>query len=282
MVINNNESAYSTIVCGVPQGSVLGPVLFSLYINDFPKTLVYSKALMYADDTAIVFTEDSLSALRANIMSEFTHVSNWFIQNKLTLHSGKTKYVVFRSRRNDIDTASMQLYLNNSRIEQVVSFKYLGVFFDQHLHWEEKIHSVSRKVAYGCYALIKARECFPPSVLRTLYFSFCHSHISYCIESWGVTYTIYLEPLLRLQKRALSIIGGNHGNLYKTTFQEQQILSVRALRDYKVALFVQKIIGTSFPLSSTLFTIPSRNTIDTHRMAILTYLQAITYIENAY
>lgn len=193
-------------------------------------------------------------------MSELTHVSNWFIQNKLTLHSGKTKYVVFRSRRKDIDTASMQLYLNNSPIEQVVSFKYLGVFFDQHLHWEEQIHSVCRKVAYGCYTLIKARECFPPSVLRTLYFSFCHSHISYCIESWGVTYTTYLEPLLRLQKRALSIIGGNHGNSYKTTFQEQQILSVWALRDYKVALFVQKIIGTSFPLSSTLFTIPSRNT----------------------
>lgn len=103
----------------------------------------------------------------------------------------------------------------------------------------------------------KQNEMLPWTLSNGMALGYC---IGYCIETWGVTYTTYLEPLLRLQKRALSIIGGKHGNSYKTTFQEQQILSVWALRDYKVALFVQKIIGTSFPLSSTLFTIPSRNT----------------------
>ncbi|XP_075752074.1 vacuolar protein sorting-associated protein light isoform X4 [Rhipicephalus microplus] len=206
VVIGDIKSSYGYIKCGVPQGSVLGPILFSLYINDVPRSLQRSRALMYADDTVLVFTGHSLADLQNDAMTDLSNISEWFARNQLTVNCTKTKYMVFHSRRKHIDAESLNLTINNTPIQQVPCFKYLGVTFDEHLHWHEQVQSVCAKLAYGCYSLIKARQYFPQAILRTLYFSLCHCHIGYCLESWGVTYNSYLKTLERLQKRTLKII----------------------------------------------------------------------------
>lgn len=258
VVIGDIKSSYGYIKCGVPQGSVLGPILFSLYINDVPRSLQRSRALMYADDTVLVFTGHSLADLQNDAMTDLSNISEWFARNQLTVNCTKTKYMVFHSRRKHIDAESLNLTINNTPIQQVPCFKYLGVTFDEHLHWHEQVQSVCAKLAYGCYSLIKARQYFPQAILRTLYFSLCHCHIGYCLESWGVTYNSYLKTLERLQKRTLKII--SQGESVSNIFQSQRILSVPMLRDYKIAVSVNNIINRNSPLPADLFSIPKRNT----------------------
>uniref|UniRef100_A0A6G5AAC2 Putative tick transposon n=1 Tax=Rhipicephalus microplus TaxID=6941 RepID=A0A6G5AAC2_RHIMP len=225
--------------------------MISLYINDVPRSLQRSRALMYADDTVLVFTGHSLADLQNDAMTDLSNISEWFARNQLTVNCTKTKYMVFHSRRKHIDAESLNLTINNTPIQQVPCFKYLGVTFDEHLHWHEQVQSVCAKLAYGCYSLIKARQYFPQAILRTLYFSLCHCHIGYCLESWGVTYNSYLKTLERLQKRTLKII--SQGESVSNIFQSQRILSVPMLRDYKIAVSVNNIINRNSPLPADLF-----------------------------
>lgn len=121
-----------------------------------------------------------------------------------------------------------------------------------------------KKVAYGCYHLIKATQYFPPEILKSLYYAFCHSHIGYCLDSWGMTYKTYIQPLQTLQKRALKIISKPKSNSTSTItcdiFQTQHVLSVKALRNHKISISVNNILCTNFPIPRDVFSFPTRST----------------------
>lgn len=189
---------------------------------------------MYADNTALLFTWDPLSALQIDLTAELERIYSWFVKTKLTMNSYKTKYVVFRSRRNNTDTNKINITLNNSRIQEVTSIKYVGVIFDRHVHWEEHIQNVCKKVAYGCYHLIRATQYFSPEILKTLYYPSCHYHIGYCLDSWGVTHKTYIQPLQTLQKRALKIISkpNSSNDITRDIFQTQRVLSIKPLGNF--------------------------------------------------
>ncbi|MDD9361468.1 MAG: reverse transcriptase family protein, partial [Anaplasma sp.] len=206
VVINDFTSTPRTVLTGVPQGSVLGPILFSLYVNDFPSILKYSEALMYADDTALIFVGDTIGELQDKINEELTTVLAWFTSNQLTLNLKKSKYTVFHSKKKAINYDELVIRLDNTKLQHVACYKYLGVLFDSDMHWKSQIKHICSKIAYGCYTLLKARECFDLFILRILYFAFVHSQLVYCIESWGNTYATYLDPVTRLQKRAIRFI----------------------------------------------------------------------------
>lgn len=261
VVIDNHHSSYSDLTCGVPQGSVLGPILFSLYVNDLPLAIQNSKILMYADDTAIIFCGDSLSEMQDTILAEMDSIYSWFLKSKLTINTDKTKCVIFHSRRKVIDNSSFSVYINDKPIENVTSFKYLGVVFDSHLHWKEQIQKVCKKLAFSCFTLTKARSFFPCSMLRSLYFTLFQCHIIYCTEAWGLTYETYFTPLYRLQRRALRIISFSAFNRpVNTIFKEFRVLSFSTIREYKISLLVNTIINHNFPVPLARFSIPVRST----------------------
>lgn len=260
VILKNYTSTSQTVLTGVPQGSVLGPMLFSLYINDFPATLRHSQALMYADDTALLFTGDSLLDIQDKINAELENVFKWFTSNELTLNLSKTKYTVFHSRKKKLNTETLDISLQGIKLQQVFSYKYLGIFLDSDMHWKTHIKHLCSKLAYGCYILLKARECFEYPVLRILYFSFIQSHISYCIDSWGNTFTTYLDPVFRLQKRALRIITSTRTQSSTYLYSSLHVLPVHALYELKIAEVIHSIIDTNDPLPITLFKIPLRNT----------------------
>lgn len=260
VVFDRISSGFRKITCGIPQGTVLGPMLFSLYINDLPSALS-RKTIMYADDTALLFRGNSLCTLKKEITAELAQISAWFARNKLALNVAKTKYIIFHSRRKNLDYSHLGLEIDNAPIERVSAFKYLGVLIDENLNWKDEVNYISRKLAFACFTLIKAKCYFPYNVLRSLYFSIFHTQLSYCSEIWGFTYLTYTEPIKRLQKRALRIITASSSSCPSSDlFSSTRILPFTSQRNYKTAVLINSIINTNFPLPVSTFSTPTRNT----------------------
>lgn len=239
----------------------MGPILFSLYVNDLPSALKSSKSVIYADDTALLFSGKSLSELQSTINSELSNISTWFACNKLTLNRDKTKYVVLRSRYAKCDTIGMQIHLVGGTIEQLDNIKYLGVLLDSNLNWRPHISSICMKLASACSLLIKCRECLNLNIPKIVYFSIFHCHITYCSESWSGTYKTYLDPIIRLQKRALRIMTYTRPHDDNSfLFNQLGILPFSMACEMKVAILINNILRGNHSLSPSLFIAPNRNT----------------------
>lgn len=197
------------IECGVPQGSVLGPKLFILYINDICDISELLRFVLFADDTNFFCSGDNLKTLSKNIESEMVKLTTWFNVNKLSLNLEKTKFMVFAKRSKDI----VSLSINGVNIEKVSEFKFLGVTLDENLTWKPHVSYVKKKVSKNIFILNKVKYVLDCKTMRMLYCSLIQPYLSYCAEVWGNTYMSNIMPLLLLQKRAIRII-------HKVTFGE--------------------------------------------------------------
>ena len=131
------------LIPGVPQGSVLGPLLFLL--NDLHNSVRYAKTYHFADDTSVILSSTSLEILSKRINKDLFNLSNWLKANKLSLNVKKTELVIFRSKKLNIDS-SFKFKLNGKRLVPTKSVKYLGVLPDEHSHWNEQISQVKMKL----------------------------------------------------------------------------------------------------------------------------------------
>lgn len=219
---------------------------------------------MYADDTALICTADNVFELQTQTQlqtQELKKISQWFFANRLTVNANKTKYIIFHSRRKLISYEDIQIKIDNCILERTDTFKYLGIILDNHFHWAGQINAVSVKLASGCHALLQARGYFDKSILRALYFAFINSHLTYCMESWAWTYDSYLDPLRRLQKRAIRIIShSNHNEPSRPLFRSLKILPFDLLREYKTTVCVNSIVKYNNPFDVSLFYSSSRPT----------------------
>ena len=193
------------ITCGVPQGSILGPLLFLLYVNDIVEVSSVLLPILYADDTSLFLIGKNINVLIHNMNNELAKVLQWLNCNKLSLNIRKSQYIVFRSIKNypnEINTVK----INNQTLNKVKSTKFLGVNFDEFLNWAEHINTVKTKISRGIGILCKARRVLKTSTLVTLYNSFVYPYINYCIEVWGGASDKSIKSLFKVQKRAVRII----------------------------------------------------------------------------
>ena len=187
------------ITCGVPQGSVLGPILFLLYINDFHNCSKILDFHLFADDSNIFYTDKKLSKVESCINSEIKCVSTWLCANKLSLNIEKSSFVIFHPIQKKIGD-SFQVILNNEFLKREYKTKYLGVVIDCHLNWGDHVSHVSKKIKRNIGAISKVRHFVNLEILKSLYYALVYPYLTYCLITWGNTYHTTLNPFYFTKK----------------------------------------------------------------------------------
>ena len=205
--ISNSE----TTLYGVPQGSVLGPLLFLLYVNDIANSSKHLSFYLFADDTSIIYANKNLHNLEQIVNSELSNVSDWLLANKLTLNFKKSNYVLFRPRQKCLTyNPSIKAYdpaINAlSTLEKKDFVKYLGVLIDYELSWKNHINLICLKISRTVGILAKLRHSIPLRPLLNIYQALINPYLYYGICAWGSAPKTYLNKILLIQKRALRLI----------------------------------------------------------------------------
>ena len=191
------------MTCGVPQGSILGPLLFILYINDLANVSNVLYPILFADDSSVYLEADKESDLIKTLHEELAKLNIWLNANKLTINIAKSHYMVFHRGKRKSDLCSP--VLNNVSLEKVQCTKFLGIIIDDGLKWTNHISYIKMKLE-GFGIILRARKFFNKKTLLNLYHAFIFPYLIYCVEIWGNAVNIYLDPLIKLQKKIIKVI----------------------------------------------------------------------------
>jgi hypothetical protein len=243
---NNTYSNLLPISTGVPQGSILGPLLFIVFINDIVNTSEILDFYIFADDTNVLASGSNIYDLSSIINLELKKMNNWFLINKLSINTEKTKYMLFHAHKNE-DT-NFTISINDITIERVSSCKFLGVLIDSKLNWKKHITYLQSKLSCAIGLIYRIRYKINKGIFLLIYNALIGSHLSYCNIVWGSTYHTSLNSLFILQKKAIKI----GLKLPKLThdadvFKSTNILTVYQLNTLQTVTFVYSALNFLLP-----------------------------------
>ena len=240
VVFDGKVSQTRGIKCGVPQGSILGPLLFIISVNDICNVSPMLFKILYADDTCVLISGNHLNDLIDRLNTELTSLNNWFKANKLSLNTKKSLFMIFHRSRIKPDVIN-KVVIDNHELTQVNSAKYLGVIIDHKLNWIEHISYVKSKMSKGIGIMYKARQFLTKKALLMLYHAYIFPYITYCIEVWGCASQTQLNCLYLLQKKIIRIMNFSHYLAHTNPlFLSMEVLPLRKIFFYKVGLIMYK------------------------------------------
>jgi len=251
----NCKSGTCIIEFGVPQGSILGPLLFLLYVNDIAESTT-GNILSFADDTSLFFGETNIQKLYKTANIEVGNLYDWFCANKLSLNASKTKFIVLRPSYQKIDFTGLTVRINGVQLSQIGKdfdeqyTKFLGVNIDEHLSWKFHLKHINTKISRALFMIKQVKHFLPTESLKTLYYSMIHPYITYGILAWGNAGRSEIKKTYLLQKRAIRIINKSSYNSHTDPlFKKSCILKVEDQYVYQATLFMQDYATRKLPVS---------------------------------
>lgn len=239
-------------MCGVPQGSILGPLLFILYVNDITYTSDVLDFILFADDTTILYSDKNIYNKINLINKELQEVSNWFRSNKLSVNASKTNYMILGTSHMTSKTThnDLNVLLDDTILERVKSTKFLGVIIDECLTWKAHIDCISKTVSRNIGVLNKLKHSIPVRILHTLYCTLVLPYINYGILIWGNTCKSYLDKLIKIQKWAVRSITNSHYRAHTAPlFNQLNLLTVLDIYTLELGTFMYKFSINDLPLA---------------------------------
>ena len=210
--IEGKVSDFENITLGVPQGSILGPLMFIIYINDISSSVQYSHVNIYADDTAIFLEGNDIDYIRKFLQLDMEGLSVWLEVNKLSLNLTKTVCMVVTTHQKNKALAksnvnlNLNIVLNEEEIEQVDVFKYLGTHLDSRVNFNYHIDYMCRKISKAIGVMKYVSKYVPQQSKKLIYNTIVMPHFDYCCTVWSATSKYNIERLQKLQNRAMRII----------------------------------------------------------------------------
>ena len=196
--VGSTLSDLEPINIGIPQGSILGPLLFIIFVNDLPDSVI-CKTVMYADDTSLLISSSDPLCLQNSLNLNMCRIASWFQKNHLTLNISKTKLMLFGTPQNLSKYQNISLIYDGETIERVDNFKYLGIVFDSHMTWSHHIDLIASNVSKRCGVIRRVKYYLPNYILKKLADSLVMPHFDYCSHVWSncsLTLTSKLQILL--------------------------------------------------------------------------------------
>ena len=231
------------IDCGVPQGSILGPLLYLIYVNDCFKCLDHSNAILYADDTTLVITAKSYELLYKYMNHDVAKLFDWLCLNKLSVNDDKTKYMIFsKSTRSAYTDKNRKVFLNKVPIKRVETHKFLGLIIDQHLSWKPHMLEILSKIRRNLGIVRKIARFLDKESLFQLYHSLIMSHIRYGIVVWHHSHKDIRKKIQACANNFLRIIyflGPTES--VRPIMIENNFLSVNQIYQVETSKIMQKV-----------------------------------------
>ena len=240
---NHVFSSYLPLTHSVPQGSLLGPILFNIYINDIIKSTQNLKYVLYADDSCAYASSKNIHSLIDTINLDLIKIDKWLCANKLTLNINKSHYIIFRNRKSIPDNI-VDITIQNKTLEKVTETDFLGVVLQDSLSWKNHVIQVNKKINKYCSIIYLTRNYLTKNALKTLYFSVVYPSLIYCNVVWGGTSRYLINKLIVSQKRLIRTI------LFRTRyahtnndFRDLMIFKIDDINKYFTLVFIYKSLN---------------------------------------
>jgi hypothetical protein len=248
VVMDGIESDLMNITTGVPQGSILGPLLFIIYINDIANSSKLFDFIIYEDDTTlsttleIIIENPNNTDLESKINLELASISDWLKTNKLSLNIKKCKYMIFHTPQKRIN--SLQLKIENISVERVHEFNFLGLMINENLNWKSHINKISNKISRSIGILNKLKYFLPFNAKFFIYNSLILSHLNFGILAWGYQ----CDRIVKLQKRAIRILSLSKYNAHtEPIFKALKLLKINDILKLQILKFYYKFKNNKLP-----------------------------------